>query len=557
MIFTVSGIASPEFRTLAVLVSSYLIVVGAAYALLIRHCSRSAKGLAIVMLGAQIIAIALSLAVHRDFEYFRFFDLEQEYNFPTALASAQLALVAAVALAVAVAGRQHSNLTRLYYILISLAFFYLALDEYLTWHELIKGWERYIAALGLALAAATALVAYRAPRQSRKWHLCLLAGLALSAVAALLVEQVRFPEYCSPLGFRSSRCWLPVIEESLELLGIWLVLIAVLGPYSQLATKRFIGFGLSMFLAVWVLLHPPTSWPPSSSLLQYLEYRFQRQHVEVEFEASVRLVAYQLAFETDSIDIALVTSPNAWRDYNELGYALHLVDQASGESLASLDLAARRKPAVKFTGKLLYEMQMTLPLPAQPQTNRAVWLVLTLVKRAGQDYMGQRVISSDLPLLDDSQIILSEFVMRAEPPKSDWDTLAEFNGKISLGAVELPASARAGETLTIAFDWRAQAAPAEDYVQFFHARHAESGEWWVYDQQPLGRRMPTKLWYRGMVDSEAWMIPAPAELKPGSYDVYTGLYRASDSQRLPVTDSDGKAFTDALVPLGSLMVKAA
>ena len=92
-------------------------------------------------------------------------------------------------------------------------------------------------------------------------------------------------------------------------------------------------------------------------------------------------------------------------------------------------------------------------------------------------------------------------------------------------------------------------------MQFLHLGHESSGEWWVYDQQPLGARLPTRLWYKGLADSETWQVPLPADLAPGRYRVFTGLYRTRDLERIPANDAGGSPFPDARVPLGSLTIE--
>ena len=83
----------------------------------------------------------------------------------------------------------------------------------------------------------------------------------------------------------------------------------------------------------------------------------------------------------------------------------------------------------------------------------------------------------------------------------------------------------------------------------------ESGAWFVYDHQPLGPRLPTRLWYSGLADSETWQAPLPADLAPGRYSVFTGLYRARDQERIPASGAEGTPWLDARVPLGSLLVE--
>ena len=121
----------------------------------------------------------------------------------------------------------------------------------------------------------------------------------------------------------------------------------------------------------------------------------------------------------------------------------------------------------------------------------------------------------------------------------------------------MPERAQAGETLAIPFAWRTDKDGREDFVQFLHLGHEASGAWWVHDQQPLGPRLPTRVWYSGLGDSETWEVPLPADLAAGRYTVFTGLYRAGDQVRLPATDAEGTSFVDARVPLGVLTIEGA
>ena len=119
----------------------------------------------------------------------------------------------------------------------------------------------------------------------------------------------------------------------------------------------------------------------------------------------------------------------------------------------------------------------------------------------------------------------------------------------------MPARAQAGDVLIIPFTWRAADADREEYVQFLHFFNEETGEWWVWDSQPLGARLPTRLWYSGLVETETWRVPLRKSLAPGPYAVFTGLYRVADMERLPAKHADGTPFVDARIPLGTLMVE--
>ena len=151
--------------------------------------------------------------------------------------------------------------------------------------------------------------------------------------------------------------------------------------------------------------------------------------------------------------------------------------------------------------------------------------------------------------------MLGELVLPAV--ESGWSPvpLAAFENGFALESVDLPNQAQRGETLDITFAWRSNAAGLDNYSQFLHFIHAESGQWWGYDQSPLGMRLPTRLWYTGLADSETWQVPLPADLAPGRYMVFTGLYRASDLERVPARAAEGTPWLDNRVVLGSLILE--
>ena len=204
----------------------------------------------------------------------------------------------------------------------------------------------------------------------------------------------------------------------------------------------------------------------------------------------------------------------------------------------------------------IYRQWVDLDRLTEAPVNRAYWIVLTLWRNEGDEYVPQMIRYSDHQLLDDTQVILGELTLRAESSTpAPRDPLAVFNNGFTLDAVDMPERARAGESLTMAVAWRSDVNGSEDHAQFLHLGHEESGEWFVYDQQPLGERLPTRLWYEDLADHEAWQVPLPADLAPGRYDVFTGIYRARDRERVPASSADGNAFLDARVPLGNLVIE--
>ena len=530
---------------------------------LIPRLSPTAKLLASVFLAAQIVVIVIALEIQPSSRFERWlWHLSHEWNIPTTLASTQLALVGGAALMTAWLAKERPAWRRLYLVGIALVFLYLAYDEYAILHEtIIRNWHRYYAALGAVVAAATVAVAARSPRHTWIWHLCLLTGLAMSASGGLVLEQLHYEEICDSLGFwHINTCLLFWPAETLEFLGIWLTLVAMLGHFSDALptpkprVRRF----LYVLPAFWILLIF------LNSLIPRFELRFLAQPAAVQFEAGVHLSGVHLYGRIDNArgevgEIGLLYVSGKLWDYIDAGYSIHLVDQVSGESVASRSAWADRHHAFGLFGPdymSIYRNRIGVKIPPQTAANRALWIVLShWRKKIGEDEVSHKILASDHQLLNETQVILGELVIPAASTATPTDPTALFDNGFTLAAAELPERTRPGEILNIRFNWRSNVSGYDDYTQFLHFVHQESGILWNHDQQPLGPRLPTRLWYNGLADSEIWQVPLPADLAPGQYTVFTGLYRQSDLERIPASDIDGKPFLDARVPLGSLMIE--
>ena len=225
------------------------------------------------MLVAQIIVIMLGFQNQASSSFdLWLWDVHEEGNVPATFASTQLALVAGVALVAAWLAKARATWQRLYLVAIGLVFIFIARDEYVSLHEHTANWERYYLALGVLVAAATALVAARSARSMRVWHLCLLTGLAISATGAIAFEA--HPLFCGRWDFLPlDGCnWAQHYEESLEFLGIWLVLVGVLGQFSAAAPspKRHIRIALYALPPLWVLLLVHNALIPALSSRSWL-----------------------------------------------------------------------------------------------------------------------------------------------------------------------------------------------------------------------------------------------------------------------------------------------
>ena len=500
------------------------------------------KRLASLILAAQIIVLVVWLGFRLTSEsQGRLWHLDRERNIPAALASTQLALGSVLALVTAWLARARQTWHRLYLAGLGLVFFFFAWDEFFQVHEYVANWEIYYALLGATVVAATVLVAAHSPKRFRKWHICLLTGLVMSAIGAIVLDLLRYSEICEPLayfGTEGGKCLLYNLEESFEFLGVWLMLVATLGQFSETAPRPRLGVRLFLYMipalvfghlmsytAYLYELEPFQSQVKRevtrlqrelSRLALQLEYQTHFQPVSVRYEADIELQAYRIDRDEEVIAVQLLMSTTSWHNYTGLGYSAHLVDQVTGDSVVGIDDSASRRHSWRTTDRAwVYKQRMEVSLPPQIPTNRALWVVLTTWREHDEGFVRQKILSSDQRLLDDTQVVLGELVYPAETVAPSSVPVAEYDNGFTLNAVDMPEHAQAGETMSISFTWSTDKDGREDFVQFLHFGHVESGAWWVHDQQPLGPRLPTRVWYSGLGDSKPGRFRCRQIWRPG------------------------------------------
>ena len=475
------------------------------------------------------------------------FNLQMESNLSATFSTVQILLIACISGTNALLNLRSSRALAFFWLTFSLGFYLLAVDEYFGLHEASRGLVLFYRLGGALFFLWLCYWAWRSWTATRLFIVFPI-GLAMSGFGALVLD--RFPY--TRIG--GDQFWNMPVEEALEMFGILLVLMGVLGllgsAYRPRKWRRAGVIFLSLLLISVVLFGAIILAPRVE-----LKYFGQRAHITFH-NGALWLRGFRLADDAPIAGRPLTirlyinaTKPKFMSD----GLSLHLVDQKTRESIVAVNHHFSDPQWHRIVGRT-YRQSVDLNIPPDLPVNRAFWLVLTLWRQVGDSHPSLTISASDHQQLSDTQVVLREFVIPAPSSTAPSVSLAEFENGFALIATELPEIARAGETLAIPFTWQAASDSTEDWVQFLHFVHEETGALWNHDQQPLGERLPTRLWYEGLRDTEAWQITLPADLASGNYAIYTGLYRLSDLARLPVHDSDDMPLPDARVPLGFLTI---
>jgi hypothetical protein len=143
----------------------------------------------------------------------------------------------------------------------------------------------------------------------------------------------------------------------------------------------------------------------------------------------------------------------------------------------------------------------------------------------------------------------------AVPVRPQQPSAAKLGDLIALRGYDAPATARPGETLTVTLHWEALAPPDDAFVAFVHLwRPGDPLPLAQHDSPPRLGWYPTTVWQQGDAVLDAHPLEIPADLPPGRYPLWAGLYRAADGTRLPAHGPEGR-YPNDLIPLGELEIR--
>lgn len=133
------------------------------------------------------------------------------------------------------------------------------------------------------------------------------------------------------------------------------------------------------------------------------------------------------------------------------------------------------------------------------------------------------------------------------PPSATVPAQAEtvglqFGDVISLESYTLSAG---DDALDLTLFWQAAAPPAEDYQVFVHVVDTEGTIIAQADSAPVQNRYPTNQWRVDTLIEDAYQLPV-ANL-PEGFGVRVGLYRLTDSTRLPISPADERVQDNSVL----------
>ena len=228
--------------------------------------------------------------------------------------------------------------------------------------------------------------------------------MAIYVFAALLMDEL-IP-LCVPLDSLGLDGCLrfAFLEESLEVFGVWLILLAALGHYSRLAPSPAARVGRA-FYAV------PAIWFLALALMggiRPITLQVLAEPASVEFDSGEYLHAHRIGGGGGAIHVHLYLTPRSW-NHDGLGYSVHLVDQATGDSVAGSDwhfanlrldflLSPRYQP--------VFREWTSVTVPPDAPRNRALWIVLSLWREQNGEFVSHKVLDSGLETLNETQVVL-------------------------------------------------------------------------------------------------------------------------------------------------------
>jgi hypothetical protein len=453
---------------------------------------------------------------------------------------------------------------RVYWLLLTILFGFLAADEYFALHESIVFWRGGYLILGGLTGLLSLAVIAASTGDYRKTVLLFLIGLGVMGVSGVVLDAFSAQNVLDigPIQLGFIRCrdeFLGVqcrdynnTEELLELFGASLMVISLWTYLALQNPAKTRGRWLLAAGGLWLVLIISWLW-----VLPSIE-AIAAQDAPADY-GELSLVAYSLGSDSiqagDTLDVTVYMRANRFltKDYS---LSLHLYTQGEAQSIAQDDMSL---------GEFVYPTRGWLPfvsvrnhfqllIPDDLVTDASYQLVAILWQ--GDTSNEIIVQSTNLRTLSDGRITVLAGIAapNQETNPAPISPVYNFETGISLAGYELPETVEAGDSVSLKFWWRSEQAQDLEMTQFLHWFHEETGDYVIFDQTPFNGRFPVQDWPAGLFAQDSWAITLAEGMPDGIYRLQTGLFRLDNQERLSVRNAQGEAVTDNSIMLGQVVV---
>lgn len=175
------------------------------------------------------------------------------------------------------------------------------------------------------------------------------------------------------------------------------------------------------------------------------------------------------------------------------------------------------------------------------------WPVLLLLALLGLQLLAFnaffRVVNTGL-----TSIPAREFV--TEPAAAARPLWAQFGDEIHLSGYEVTQQTISGQRrVEVTLYWQADGRVSNAYTVFTHLVAADGQLAAQQDGMPVHNTWPTTCWRPGEVVADSYTIILDANITPGAYQLFTGLYHPESGERLPVTSAVPSAANALLLDI--------
>jgi hypothetical protein len=511
-----------------------------------------------------------------------FFSDNAELTFGSMYSSCLLMLAALIALLNAL--RPASTRWRRLFWLVPVAYFvFMSLDEYYSFHETVNSWRYLYAGSGVLLV--TAILILSALERDFKILLFAVLGIGAIGLGGVVLDAFANEVYLSAAGHRIGwficrRPWHGIecqsfgtVEELLETLGESLVLAGFLSfaqthhpPLRWRLTRR----ALAGLAAGWVLWMCGSMW-----LVPTLEAAALGEPVKVEYlNGALDLEDYRLSRDVaapgDTIDVTLYLRTDRFI-HDDYYLSVHLLSQTDMSSLAQADfqLGEWNYPTSAWIPHLAVRNTAHLKLPDDLATPASYWIMVRVwggpdltpwIKKPPDYQIVSREIvitATDRRTLSQDMVVLTTLPVLGSAPEIKPPTASDyrFDNGMELYGYDLPGSAQTDQPLDVRFWWKTHQHIRADLTQYVHFFEDGSDGFFVFSQQGFGGNFPFSDWPDGVDAVDTWRLTLPADMPPGTYHVYTGVYYTPTVERIPVSDGAGQPVPDSSIFLGTIEIK--